>query len=198
MGAKQKRELRDILISLALFLLALAVPVPEPWHIACFLPAYCVAAAKVLRKALKNCARGRIFDENFLMAVASLGALCIGEGAEAVFVMLFYRIGELFESLAVASSRASVAALMDIRPEIARVERNGGLAELDPGEVGIGEIIYVHTGERIPLDGVVEEGTSRLDTASLTGEAAPEGASWRSLTGISLLWAIGASWRKGA
>ncbi len=138
-----------------------------------YIVAYGIVGWRVLWKAVRNIARGQVFDEHFLMTVATIGALVVGEYAEAVFVMLFYRVGELFEELAVGKSRASVAALMEIRPDYAHVEREGGLMTVDPAEVAVGEIITVKPGERVPLDGVVLEGVTTLDTAALTGESLP-------------------------
>ena len=128
---------------------------------------------RVIWKALRNISRGQVFDENFLMCVASIGAMCAGDYKEAVAVMLFYQVGELFESCAVGKSRRSIAALMDIRPDVAHVERDGALADVDPEEVEIGERIVIQPGERVPLDGEVIEGASTLDTAALTGESVP-------------------------
>ena len=127
----------------------------------------------MLWRAVRNIAHGQIFDENFLMALATIGALAIGEYPEAVFVMLFYQVGELFQSYAVNQSRKSIAALMDIRPDYANIEVDGQLQQVDPEEVAVGDTIVIKAGERIPLDGVVLEGTSTLDTAALTGESLP-------------------------
>ena len=173
MNRKQKRSLWTILIAAALFVVALLLPVEGVWELLAYLIPYGAIAWKVIWKAVKNISRGQIFDENFLMCVASLGAMCAGDYKEAVAVMLFYQVGELFESLAVGKSRRSIAALMDIRPDVAHVERDGALADVDPEEVEIGERIVVQPGERVPLDGEVIEGTSTLDTAALTGESVP-------------------------
>ena len=124
-------------------------------------------------RAIRNIPRGQVFDENFLMALATVGAFCIGEYPEGVFVMLFYQVGELFEHVAVGKSRRSIAALMDIRPDYANVERDGVLEQVDPEEVEIGDIIVVKPGEKIPLDGQIVEGRSSLDTMALTGESVP-------------------------
>ena len=131
----------------------------------------------ILWKALRNIKNGQVFDENFLMAIATVGALCLGEFPEAVFVMLFYQVGELFQSVAVGKSRQSIAALMDIRPDSANVERDGELLEVDPDEVAVGETIVIRPGERVPIDGVVLEGVSTLNTAALTGESLPRDVS---------------------
>src|SRR5699024_1677130 len=134
---------------------------------------YLVIGWDVLWRAVRNIAHGQIFDENFLMAIATVGALCIGEYAESVFVMLFYQVGELFQSYAVGRSRQSIAELMEIRPDYANVERDGTVEQVDPDEVAVGETIVIKAGERVPLDGVVLEGRSDLDTAALTGESLP-------------------------
>ena len=141
-----------------------------------YLIPYFIVGWDILWKALRNIAHGQVFDENFLMCIATIGALVLGEYAEAVGVMLFYQVGELFQSYAVGKSRRSIAQLMDIRPDSARVERGGELVEVDPEEVAVDEIIEVRPGEKVPLDGVVVEGTSTLDTAALTGESAPREA----------------------
>ena len=138
-----------------------------------FLIPYLVIGWDVLWRAVRNIAHGQVFDENFLMAIATVGALFIGEYAEAVFVMLFYQVGELFQSYAVGKSRQSIAELMEIRPDYANVERDGQVEQVDPDEVEVGETILIKAGERVPLDGVVLEGRSDLDTAALTGESLP-------------------------
>ena len=130
-----------------------------------FLLPYLVIGWDVLWRAVRNIAHGQVFDENFLMAIATVGALFIGEYAEAVFVMLFYQVGELFQSYAVGKSRQSIAELMEIRPDYANVERDGQVEQVDPDEVEVGETILIKAGERVPLDGVVLEGRSDLDTA---------------------------------
>ena len=148
---------------------------PDAWYIRLplFLIPYGIVGWDVLLDAVSKIARGQLLDENFLMAIATVGALIIAEYPEAVFVMLFYQVGELFQSIAVGKSRRSIAALMDIRPDMARVLRDGREEELDPEEVDVGETIVVRPGEKIPLDGVVTQGRSELNTLSLTGEAAP-------------------------
>ena len=138
-----------------------------------YLIAYFVIGWDILWKAIRNIANGQVFDENFLMCVATIGALALGEDAEAVGVMLFYQVGELFQSYAVGKSRRSIAQLMDIRPDVANVERDGQVVEVDPDEVAVGEIIVIRPGEKVPLDGVVIEGASALNTAALSGESAP-------------------------
>ena len=173
MNRKQRRSLYAILLAAALFVIALLLPVEGVWELLAYLIPYGVIGWKVIWKAVKNISRGQVFDENFLMCVASVGAMCAGDYKEAVAVMLFYQVGELFESCAVGKSRRSIAALMDIRPDVAHVERGGALADVDPEEVEIGEYIVVRPGERVPLDGEVIEGASTLDTAALTGESVP-------------------------
>ncbi len=177
MTKKQKKMLARILAAAGCFVaVALldhfgpALPAPY-WPL--YLIPYLIIGWDILWKALRNIAHGQVFDENFLMAIATVGALCIGEFPEAVFVMLFYQIGELFQAVAVGRSRRSIAALMDIRPDSANVEREGELLEVDPDEVEIGETIVIRPGERVPIDGVVLEGSSALNTAALTGESLP-------------------------
>lgn len=173
MTGKQKKTLYRILIS-GVLLAAAVLSGTQGWlRLGVFLVPYSVIGWDVLRKAAQNIRNGQVFDENFLMTVATLGALGCGEYPEAVAVMLFYRIGELFESVAVGRARRSIAELMDIRPDTAYIERDGELVPVDPEEVEIGEYIVVKPGERIPLDGKIMEGFSALDTAALTGEASP-------------------------
>ena len=160
-------------ISAALLILLHFVPLKGAAKAAAFLVPYLLAGWDVLWRALRNIARGRVFDENFLMALATVGAFATAEYAEAVFVMLFYQIGELFEDAAVDKSKASITALMDIRPDYANVEQDGQLKKVSPEAVSVGDIIVVKPGERVPLDGTVLEGSSSLNTAALTGESAP-------------------------
>lgn len=173
MTTKQKKNLIRIAVALVLFLAAWLSPLTGWWQLGAFLVPYFIVGWDVLWRALRNIAHGQIFDENFLMAVATIGALAIGEYPEGVAVMLFYQVGEWFQSYAVGRSRRSIASLMDIRPDIANVERDGQLQEVDPDEVAISEVIVVKPGEKVPLDGVVLEGRSSLDTAALTGESLP-------------------------
>lgn len=168
----QKRQLQFILLSAILFFTALPVS-HTTYKMALFIAAYLPVGLPVLLKACRNIMRGDIFDENFLMAVATLGAFAIGEYPEAVAVMLFYQVGELFQSYAVNKSRKSIADLMDISPEYANVKRDDSFTQVDPEEVEIDDIILVKPGERVPLDGIVMEGTSLLNTVALTGEAVP-------------------------
>lgn len=176
---KQRRQLNRILIGGALFLLGALLPLPGAWALLLYLPAYLVVGGDVLRRAVQGVMSGEMLDENFLMAIASLGAFALGffsEGSyysEGVGVMLFYQVGALFESVAVGQSRKSIAALMDIRPDYANIEVDGHLEQVDPENVQPGQTIVVQPGERIPLDGTVLEGTSSLDTAALTGESVP-------------------------
>ncbi len=173
MNRRQKRTLVRILIAALLLAAACLLPVRGWLRPAVFLVPYAVIGWDVLRRAVRGIAGGQWLDENFLMAIATIGALVTGEYPEAVAVMLFYQVGDLFEKLAVGRSRRSIAALMDIRPETASVERDGTLSTVDPDEVAVGEIIVLRPGERVPLDGVVIEGSSSLDTAALTGESMP-------------------------
>ena len=169
----KKRGIK-IIISAILFVLALVIPFANEWiNNGLFIISYLVAGFEILKKAVRNIFRGKVFDENFLMAVATIGAFAIGEFPEAVAVMLFYQVGELFQSYAVDKSRKSIASLMDIRPDYANIEKDGKVEKVDPDEVKIGDIIIVKTGEKIPLDGIVVEGTSSLDTMALTGESVP-------------------------
>ena len=140
---------------------------------AAYIVSYAVIGWDVLWRAVRNICHGQVFDENFLMTLATVGAFLTGEYREAVAVMLFYQVGELFQSYAVGKSRKSIASLMDIRPDSANVEREGQLVEVDPEEVAVGDVIVVKPGERIPIDGVVLEGESSIDTAALTGESCP-------------------------
>lgn len=178
MTKKQKKTLRRILLAAALVLCAvLALQLlPLPWYgqLAVWLVPYLVIGYDVLYKAVLGIKSGEVFDENFLMAVATVGAMGCGEYAEGVAVMLFYQVGELFQSYAVGKSRRSISALMDIRPDSANLEGpDGTLTVTDPDEVPVGAVIAVRPGEKIPLDGVVESGESTLDTAALTGESRP-------------------------
>ena len=178
MTRKQKKMLVRIAVSAVLLIAAVLVPYQGLWRFALFLPAYFVIGWDVLWKAARNIAHGQVFDENFLMALATVGAFCTGffgqgEYPEAVFVMLFYQVGELFQSYAVGKSRKSIASLMDIRPDYANVERDGRLLQVDPEEVAVGDTITVKAGEKIPLDGLVLEGSSLVNTSALTGESVP-------------------------
>lgn len=184
MNKKQRKMLCRIIIAAAVFavgvVLGFAFPESEEkltvwWFVRTFLlaAAYFTAGWDVLWKAVRNIAHGHVFDENFLMTVASIGAMIIGEYSEGAAVMIFYQTGELFQSVAVGKSRQSISDMMDINPEFANVERNGEVAEVEPDEVAVGEIVVIKPGERIPLDGEVISGSSGLNTAALTGESAP-------------------------
>lgn len=181
MNKKQKKDLNRILIAMALFVplfviehLGLLDLLPFPWIglFICLVP-YLIVGHDVIKKAAQNIRNGQIFDENFLMMIATFGAFVIGEYIEAVAVMLFYQIGELFQSYAVGKSRESITALMEICPEYANLEVDGEIEEVDPDDVEVGSIIVIKPGEKVPLDGVVVEGESFLDTSALTGESVP-------------------------
>ena len=176
MSKKQKRMLARIAAAALLFAAALPLPLTGLARLAVFLLPYAVVGWDVLWRAVRNIAHGQVFDENFLMALATIGALVTGEYPEAVFVMLFYQVGELFQSYAVDQSRKSITALMDIRPDYANMEVDGQLQQVDPEDVAVGDTIVIKPGERIPLDGVVLEGTTTVDTAALTGESLPREA----------------------
>ncbi len=183
MSKKLKKRIKRVGMGAAVYLAAViysrfapAIPVGSfdiSAALPVFLAAYIVIGGDVVKKAVKNIGHGQIFDENFLMTVATAGAFLVGEYAEAVAVMLFYQVGECFQSYAVNKSRKSIAGLMDIRPDYANVIRNGETVEVGPEEVSIGEVILIKPGERIPLDGMVIKGASSLDTMALTGESLP-------------------------
>lgn len=172
MTRKQKQMLFIILVSTMLFLVAVLLKHPT-YRLVLFLAAYVLVGFSVLKEAGENILHGEVFDENFLMSVATLGALLIGEYPEAVAVMLLYQTGELFQSYALGRSRKSITALMDIRPDVAHVERDGKQVDLPPEDVQVGEVLTIKPGERVPLDGIVIEGDSSLNTAALTGESLP-------------------------
>ncbi len=179
MTRKQKKWLIRIIAAAVIFAAGLFIPETEEtfsvmWWIrlAVFLAAYLTAGWDILWKAIRNISHGQVFDENFLMAIASIGAMIIGEYSEGVAVMIFYQVGELFQSVAVGKSRRSISDMMDINPEFANVERDGEVIEVEPDEVQIGEIIVIKPGERVPLDGEIVFGSSGLNTAALTGESA--------------------------
>ena len=174
MTHSQKIKLVRILIGTVLLIAALTIPSQGLWKCALFLIPYFIVGYDTLWKALRGCLHGQIFDEDFLMAVASIGALIIGEYPEAVAVMLFNQIGVLFESYAVGKSRKSIAELMDIRPDYTNLEKDGEVTEVFPEEVAVGDYIIVKPGEKFPLDGIIAEGTTTVDTAALTGESVPK------------------------
>ena len=180
MSKKQKKMVRRIVIAAVLLVIVKVLCameiLPENGLLTavCYLAPYAVIGWDVLYRAVRNIKNGQVFDENFLMALATVGAFATAEYAEAVFVMLFYQIGELFQDYAVGKSRQSIASLMDIRPDVANLEgENGEIEEVDPEDVAVGSVIVVKPGERVPLDGIVVEGSSALDTAALTGESVP-------------------------
>ena len=177
MNKKLKKRLKKILLGAGCFLLTVIMdkvfPMIGMWILPCYLLAYVVVGGDVVKKAITNITRGQIFDENFLMLIATVGAFFVGEYPEAVAVMLFYQVGEWFQSYAVNNSRKSIKELMNIRPDYAVVRRDGEEQEVDPDEVAIGEIILVKPGERVPLDGKVVKGNCSIDTMALTGESVP-------------------------
>ena len=179
MTKKQKKMLYRILIAAVLFLAAKFIPMPMLVSTALYFAAYVTIGYDILRKAWKGICNHQVFDENFLMAVATIGAIALaiyeksGDYAEAVAVMLFYQIGELFQSYAVGKSRRNITALMDIRPDYANIEHDGKLEQVDPDDVAVGTVITVQPGEKIPIDGEIVEGASTLNTAALTGESLP-------------------------
>ena len=172
-----KKELIKIIISLILFIFSLTIKFENIMiNNLLFIISYIIVGYEILIKALRNIIKGKVFDENFLMSVATIGAFAIGEFPEAVAVMLFYQIGELFQSYAVDKSRKSIAKLMDIRPDYANIYKNGKIEKVKPDEVTLGENIIIKPGEKIPLDGVIVEGKTLLDTKALTGESIPKEA----------------------
>ena len=172
-----KKKRNKIIIAFILFLVAFIIPFENEWiNKGIFIISYIIVGWDIVKKAIRNIFRGKVFDENFLMTVATIGAFGIGEFSEAVAVMLFYQVGELFQSYAVDKSRKSIANLMDIRPDFANVEREEEIQKVKPEEVKIGEIIIIKPGEKIPLDGCVIEGKTSLDTKALTGESLPREA----------------------
>lgn len=174
MNRKQKKVLIRIIAAAVLLVGFVVLPVQNPYlRLALFMIPYLVIGYDILRKAFLGVIHGEVFDENFLMAVATLGAILLGEYTEGVAVMLFYQIGELFQSYAVGKSRGNIAKLMDIRPDYANVEVDGHIRQMDPEEVEIGTLITVQPGEKVPIDGVIEEGEASLNTSALTGESLP-------------------------
>ena len=178
LSRKNRRALIQILVAAGALAAAVLLSewiLPDVWYVRLpvFLIPYLTVGWDVLKKAAINLSHGQWMDENFLMCVATIGALCISEYPEAVFVMLFYQVGELFQRIAVDRSRRSIAALMEIRPDEARVEREGEECILSPEEVELGDILIIRAGEKIPLDGVIVSGCTELNTTSLTGESLP-------------------------
>ena len=174
MTKKQKKVLYRIIIAAVLMVGLAFVPLGQPWQFLLYMVPYIIIGYDILRKAVKGILNKQVFDENFLMAVATVGAILLGEYQEGVAVMLFYQIGELFQAVAVGKSRRNISALMDIRPDYANVENEAGdLVQVDPDEVSIGTMIVVRPGEKVPIDGVVVEGNATLNTSALTGESVP-------------------------
>lgn len=168
------KRLWRIIIGAAVLAAAVLLSLNNEWlQIALFIISYIIVGGDVVKRAVKNIFKGQVFDENFLMSIATIGAFFIGEYPEGVAVMLFYQVGELFQSYAVGKSRKSIASLMDIRPDYANVKKGDELVKVDPDEVQIGDIIVIKAGEKIPLDGKVIEGSSMIDTSALTGESVP-------------------------
>ena len=182
MTKKQKKMLVRIILTAVMLAALYVIPVTGWLRLALYLAVYAVIGYDIMKKAGQGILNGRVFDENFLMAVATIGAFALaiyeksGDYNEAIAVMLFYQIGELFQSYAVGKSRRNISALMDIRPDYANIEQDGQLVQVDPDEVSIGTVIVVQPGEKIPLDGIVAEGSSTLNTSALTGESLPRDA----------------------
>ena len=176
MNKKQKKMLIRIIIAAVLIVVFSLLPVEGYLRFGLFMIPYLVIGYDILKKAFKGILNKQVFDENFLMAVATVGAILLGDYSEGVAVMLFYQIGELFQSYAVGKSRRNISELMDIRPDYANIEKDGTLEQVDPDEVEIGTIIVVQPGEKVPIDGVITEGTSTLNTSALTGESLPRDA----------------------
>lgn len=176
MNKKQKKMLIRIIIAAVLIVVFSLLPAEGYLRFVLFMIPYLVIGYDILKKAFKGILNKQVFDENFLMAVATVGAIFLGDYSEGVAVMLFYQIGELFQSYAVGKSRRNISELMDIRPDYANIEKDGTLEQVDPDEVEIGTIIVVQPGEKVPIDGVITEGTSTLNTSALTGESLPRDA----------------------
>ena len=183
MNKKQRKMLLRIIIAAVLLIALQFVQITGYWRLAAFLFPYLIIGYDILIKAAKGIRNGQVFDENFLMAIATVGAIVLavyeqsGDYTEAIAVMLFYQIGELFQSYAVGKSRRNISELMDIRPDYANVEREGALVKVEPDEIAIGSVIVVQPGEKVPIDGVVLEGSSSLNTSALTGESLPRDVS---------------------
>ena len=179
MSKKQKKMLTRIIIAAIMTVLLNIIPISGILQLIFYLAAYLIIGYDILRKAFRGILNGRIFSESFLMSVATIGAFALaiytksGDYNEAIAVMLFYQIGEFFQSYAVGKSRKNISALMDIRPDYANIEKDGKLEKTDPDTVDVGSIIVVQPGEKVPLDGIVTEGTSTLNTSALTGESVP-------------------------
>ena len=181
MNKKQKKVLARIIIAAVLMIILHFIPVKGIIRFLLYMVPYLVIGYDILKKAFKGIKNKQVFDENFLMAVATVGAIAValyenGDYTEAIAVMLFYQIGELFQSYAVGKSRKNISELMDIRPDYANIEVDGKLTQVDPDEVAIGSVIVVQPGEKVPIDGVIVEGSSTLNTSALTGESVPRNA----------------------
>lgn len=182
MNKKQKKMLARIIIAAVLLIVLHFVPITEIPRFICYLAVYLVIGYDIVKKAFKGIKNGQVFDENFLMAIATIGAFALavyeksGDYNESIAVMLFYQIGELFQSYAVGKSRRNITELMDIRPDYANIENDGKLEKVDPDEVEVGSVIVVQPGEKVPIDGVIVEGNSSLNTSALTGESLPRSA----------------------
>ena len=176
MNKKQKKILIRIIISTVLIVIFSLLPLEGWLQFGLFMIPYFIIGYDILKKAGKGILNHQVFDENFLMAVATIGAIVLGDYKEGVAVMLFYQIGELFQSYAVGKSRRNISDLMDIRPDYANIEKDGQLEQVDPDEVAIGDIIVVQPGEKIPIDGIITEGSTTLNTSALTGESLPREA----------------------
>lgn len=176
MTKKQKKVLIRIIVAAVLIIAFSFLPLEGYIRFICYMVPYLVIGYDVLRKAIKGILNRQVFDENFLMAVATVGAIALGDYKEGVSVMLFYQIGELFQSYAVGKSRRNISDLMDIRPDYANIEKDGELEQVDPDEVEVGTVIVVQPGEKVPIDGVITEGSSTLNTSALTGESLPREA----------------------
>ena len=174
MTKKQKKVLVRIIISAILVVAFSLIPIENQYiRLALFLVPYLVIGYDILRKAGLGIINGQVFDENFLMALATVGAIILGDYVEGTAVMLFYQVGELFQSYAVGKSRKNISALMDIRPDYANIEQDGVLEQVDPDDVEVGTVIVVQPGEKVPIDGVIVSGNSTLNTSALTGEILP-------------------------
>lgn len=182
MNKKQKKMLARIIIAAVLLIVLHFVPITGIPRFICYLAVYLVIGYDIVKKAFKGIKNGQVFDENFLMAIATIGAFALavyeksGDYNESIAVMLFYQIGELFQSYAVGKSRRNITELMDIRPDYANIENDGKLEKVDPDEVEVGSVIVVQPGEKVPIDGVIVEGNSSLNTSALTGESLPRSA----------------------
>ena len=173
MTKKQKKVLVRIIAAAVLMVILALLPIEGYLRMALFLIPYLIIGYDILKKAGKGILNRQVFDENFLMAIATVGAIALGEYTEGVAVMLFYQIGELFQSYAVGKSRRNISDLMDIRPDYANLLCEGAVSQVDPDEVAVGSIIVVQPGEKVPIDGVVREGSAALNTSALTGESLP-------------------------